>query len=483
MVTLLAFSPDGGTLISGGRDKTIRIWDLNSSKEKRVFARHSSFFENLALSPDRKILATGAWGDNTVRLWDIEAEKEIRLLGKHADWVTSVAFSPDGKVLASGATDRIVRLWDVATGKELRKLDGLQGPVTGLAFSPDGKIVATGLGERFGKAPGGPTLRLWDVATGQELRHFDHHENVGPIVFSPDGKLLASAGDYPNQIVRIWEIAKGKELRQFAVHQEDISAIAFSPTGKFLASAPGGTGKDNTVRLWEVATGKEVRSFDGHHSCVTSLAFAPDGRTLASGGGDSTILLWDLTGKVKNDPSHPGLPGQGTGRALSSKDLNSAWTDLAGPDAQKAYRAIWALVSAPAKTVPFLKDHLRPEEPADPRRLARLISDLDTDAFSAREQASAELKKLGSRAEPVLRKALEAKPSFELRHRAERLLEEIATSTEWVRLLRSLEVLEQIGTAEAQDILKRLAKGAPESRLTQEARASLERLAKRRTGP
>jgi HEAT repeat protein len=126
-----------------------------------------------------------------------------------------------------------------------------------------------------------------------------------------------------------------------------------------------------------------------------------------------------------------------------------------------------------------LKEALPPVAPADEKRLARLIADLDDDEFATREQATAELEKLGEVALPALRKALAANPSAEVRLRGEQLLrkdDDPVPSGERLRALRAAEALEQAGTKEAREALRHLAGGAGGARLTREAKAALERL-------
>src|SRR5262249_58814508 len=116
------------------------------------------------------------------------------------------------------------------------------------------------------------------------------------------------------------------------------------------------------------------------------------------------------------------------------------------------------------------------------RTLAKLIANLDDDRFDVREAATQELRRLGSAAEPALRKALEGKPSAEARRRIGGLLEirgEEKIPAEQLRALRAIAVLERIGSPAAKEVLEALAKGAPGAKLTQEAKASLERLARR----
>src|SRR5262249_40043820 len=136
----------------------------------------------------------------------------------------------------------------------------------------------------------------------------------------------------------------------------------------------------------------------------------------------------------------------------------------------------------PQQAVPLVKNRLRPAAPVDAQRIARLIKDLDNDDFRVREKATVELKKLGDLAEPAVRRALAVEQSAEVRLRLESLLENLGdqnSSSERRHAGRAIEALEPISTPVAQEVLKAVAKGSPEARLTQEAKASLDRLGKR----
>jgi hypothetical protein len=251
----------------------------------------------------------------------------------------------------------------------------------------------------------------------------------------------------------------------------DVFRIAFSPDGKTLAAA----GSPNNITLWEVATAKKRFTFPAHRSSIIGLDFSPDGRTLASASSMGKIKLWDALGIDESGAVRP--------------DPGRTWSVLASRDAALAYRTIRGLTAAPRQAVPFLRDRLRPV-PFPPEKLLRQIdgwlADLDSGSYVVRRQANERLEKVGEQAEVALRQALVGRPSLELRRRVEALLarierERASRFCEELRQLRALEVLEHIGTAEARQVLEALAGGYPEARLTQEAKASLRRLARRQT--
>jgi hypothetical protein len=198
------------------------------------------------------------------------------------------------------------------------------------------------------------------------------------------------------------------------------------------------------------------------------LTFAADSRRLVSGSEDTTALVWDLT-------RHPGAKGA----PLRFTELSAYWADLKSEDAARAYKAVCSLGGAPAQAIPFLNKHLEPVAAPDVKNQAVLIADLNSDTFAKRQKAMMELTRLGELAEPALRQALDKAPSPEARQRIMQLLarlETIGASGEPLRQTRAVEALERMGTAEARQLLDKLAAGAPAAILTREAQMTLDRL-------
>ena len=412
----------------------------------------------LAFSPDSKTLVSGG-EDLTVRMWVPATGKEVRRFGEHADKIGAIAFAADGKMLASGSRDGSICFWDVASGRELRRFQGHAGAVISLAFSADGKTLVSGGGDE--------TVRFWDVNTAKELRQLGG--GFGPaqaIAFAPDGKTLATGG-WENTI-RLWDLATCKGIREFQGHRNWVQAIAFSPNGRMLVSGSG----DETIRLWEMASGRERHRFPGHKEGVFCVAFAPDGKTLASAGADATILVWDVTGRTP-DPRRPAPP------TLPASQLEALWPDLGSDDPIRAYRTMWSLAAVPAQAVGLIKTRIRLLLPAGSQRVPYLLADLNHDQLGMREKATQDLERIGALCEPALRAALQKSPSTESRRRLERLLDKIEgpmPSSDTLHALRAVEVLEQIATPDAKQLLESLARETPPTRLAQDARMTLDRL-------
>jgi uncharacterized protein with WD repeat len=204
--------------------------------------------------------------------------------------------SPDGKLQAVTSADGdTIRLWNVTIGKERATLRG-RHPI---AFSPDSKLVATAGPEN--------TVKLWDVSTGKEVATLPGHlGSVWYTAFSPDGKALVSTSE--DGTVKRWDVALGEEILTFKGHAEPMTAVAFSPDGKTLASG----GSDKTIKLWDVVRGEVRATLKGHAFSVHHVTFSPDGKTLASAEWiTSHLRLWDVaTGAERAEmvPEQAGNP-------------------------------------------------------------------------------------------------------------------------------------------------------------------------------
>jgi RNA polymerase sigma factor (sigma-70 family) len=515
----LGFAKDGQMLVTSG-DASIRLWDARTGKEVVPDRGHTAGIDNcFLLSDERTLVTTTRFGDRTVRQWDLPTGKELPRFPTLDPSDVPLGVSPDSKILASRTIESVgpgvktgVRLSEVRSGKELAVL--VRPNMISAFFTPDSKTLFT---HSYDVKERTSYVCSWDVATGKEIRILAKHEGTahnlvlapdcstwafrfpwipkgadasifvhdavkgtrllqiplsslevdGSFAYSPDSKLLAVADSMrrdPNNndyYIHVWDIASGKKLRRFARLPHGYMRISYSSDGKTLVTSEDG----NSIRLWEVATGGERLQLKGHTGPITSFLFADHGRKLVSTSSDTTALVWDVTG----------LPA-GSGKKIAS-DPQDSWKALADSDAAKAYTAIWAFTRTPARSVAFLREHLRPIQPVDDKVIAKLVLNLDSPTFAVRQEASAALAKLEEIAEADLRKILAGQPSLELRRRVEQFLEQLQ-SLPAIQLqnLRAVEALERIGTPEAKELLRTLATGAEAARLTREARASLQRL-------
>jgi serine/threonine-protein kinase len=276
----LAVGPEGRFLAVGlmrGGTSDVRLWrvaDAREPNEVHTLGGYAAPVAALAFDPAGKILAT-AGSDNAVRLWNLDSGKErVEAQGTHGP-MTCVAFAPDAHALAAagGFPDQAVKVWDPATGKE-RSLPHKGGWTTALGYVAGGKALAV-------SGPGAVTLL--DSSTGQERTTVRGRGAV-----APDGSVLVVAGP-TDQTLKLWDGARDKEIGTLPGHARPVTALAFSADGRLLASG----GPDGEVKLWDLTTRKERHTLPGLKGAVLVLAFSPDGKLLAAASGQA-VKLWDL---------------------------------------------------------------------------------------------------------------------------------------------------------------------------------------------
>ncbi|CAE6535076.1 unnamed protein product [Rhizoctonia solani] len=308
LVTSVAFSPDGKSVASGSGDKTIHVWDTQSSSQiSKPLIGHYDWIWSVSYSPLGNIIASAS-EDKTIRLWDAETGHQLEepLRGDYRFY--AVAFSPDAKLIACGCRRSLsnsdpstnpVQLWD--TQKRIPVSDPFKGHtriVRSVGFSPDGTRVVSG---SFDK-----TIRIWDVQRGTTI--FGplerHTKAVESALFSPDGSQIVSCSD--DRTLQLWDARDGTSIgKPYEGHTSGVSSVGFSPDGMYLVSGA----FDKTVRLWDVRARREVgRPFEEHTDDVYSVAFSPCGRYVASGSKDRKVIIRNVSGQDTEPANDLNLP-------------------------------------------------------------------------------------------------------------------------------------------------------------------------------
>jgi RNA polymerase sigma factor (sigma-70 family) len=488
----LFLSPAGDRVLTGGY-WSISAWDGTSGRRLRSIDLPPFRYTDphRTFSPDGRyaVSLAGELGHGEILVWDVAAGRRMHTLRPPGVSQITSAFSPDSSRLATWhpGKEPVARLWDVATGAEIGSFPETKAGWPGrLFFMPDGKTLIVAGRRTVGyDLPDGKEQFSWRmkplpsrgmvVEVGGRPQSEDDRIAWRTLAVSPDGALAACIlGDggfgrerLPNRLM-LCDARTGKVLRRCddsGLPGTFFEVLAFSPDSRLLASSDG-----RAVHVWDVATAGKVCTFRGHRGEVCSLSFSGDGQRLASGGEDSTVLIWDVT-----------LPAPQLGE-VGEKEVAAWWDDLASTDAARAWAAVWRLAEAPDASVPFLRRQLHPVTEADEKQVRQDIADLDSDTFAVRQKALRHLEHLGPAAGPALRGAQAGDVSPEVRRRLEQLLEGVSSgpvSGEPLRTLRAVAVLEHAGRPEARRLLREVADGAPGAWLTQGAKASLERLARR----
>jgi WD40 repeat protein len=496
-VTSLQFTDNGKTLLSCGNDGKMLRRDLATGKElepfelkeseakRRMYGYARGYMGPSYFSPNGKYLVASGSNGGYAAVWDVDAGLELFALssaGGGVDRNGVIAFSPDStKLMAMNryyGRERSfpIPVWDMETGVPLPSLKGQIGDFTCAGFSTDGNILITC---SYSYPPNGrgqiAEAWAWDLTTGKTLSRVEVPNAQFTAVQFLDHRLFVPFIQN-GQPQRVYDAMSGREARTLEGSNLPMgTAIALSPDRRLLAygsqgydyGTPDGSIRPGNRKLvvWEVASGSIRHEFGGMEGHVTSLAFSRDGKTLASGCSDTTVLLWDLSGKPEK------------AQALKRDDLDELWKSLEGTSARKAEEAMRKLVARPAEAVPFLTERLKPVPGVKPdaARIAKLIADLDSARYAVREAAMRDLERLGNLAKEAVDESLKkATITAEVRERLEKLKDKVNkpdTGVEWVTALRGIEALERIATPEAAAHLKELAAGgdAPPTRMAREA--------------
>ncbi|MEB3827624.1 serine/threonine-protein kinase [Phormidium sp. CCY1219] len=278
-VNSVAIAPNGKTLVSGGWDYTIKVWNFASGKEKITLKGHRNWVRSLAISPDGKTLISAS-DDTTIKAWNLILGIVQYTLSSHEKAVNSVAISGDGKTLVSGSSDNTVKVWNLKSGKLERTLRGHRNWVNAVVITPDGETAISASSDR--------TIGVWNLSSGTRVDTlYGHTDWVSSLAIAPDGETLASGSH--DGTVRLWDLRSGELKKTLHGRQKYVSAVAISPDGKTLLSGS----SDGTIKLWNLSNGtlKSTISSSGY---VRALAIAPDNRHFVSAGLDKQIRIWQM---------------------------------------------------------------------------------------------------------------------------------------------------------------------------------------------
>jgi WD40 repeat protein len=329
--TCAAFSRDGRLVAAGTRDGTVMIFEAESARPLHPLRRHQGEVASVAFSPDGKLVASGG-EDARVRVWEVARARALHQLTGHTDWVREVAFFDDGKSVASASDDGTWRVWELTRGKLLKTLGELNGPeVTALALSHDGKLALTG--------EAGRGVRLWSVDAGEPLRMLDEAARVVAVAFSEGGARGLAIGSNRREPYVLgvkpapgaaemwlhqWDLATGGALSGLKKPDEGLEAAAFSAGGKLALTSELGN-----VRVWDVASHRQLAATGGHTAAIQALAFSPDGRLALSAARDGTARIWEV-GRGKESRRLGGFTQNVIGVAFSADGKLALAADVYG---------------------------------------------------------------------------------------------------------------------------------------------------------
>lgn len=279
-VLAVAFTPDGRRLVSGGTDRSARVWDVATGELVQRVETARPRPSRIAFSKSGSLV--WACGSNlAVEALDLEAGKLRHVVNLGPASLRGLAVHPDDQHLVVGTDSSGIRVWDMLAGAEVRTLPASAPNLNDLALAPDGTRLATCA--RDG------TIAVQDFASGQlRWQRQAHEATAWHVAFDATGDRLLSIGG--DGRLRVWGAADGEEGFSVVASTGPLRDAVFSPDGQWIATA----GLDLAIRLWRADTGASVATLLGHTEPPLALAFSSDGHLLASGGRDRAVRVWDL---------------------------------------------------------------------------------------------------------------------------------------------------------------------------------------------
>jgi serine/threonine protein kinase len=243
-----------------------------------IYRGHASAVTALAWSPNGGRLVSGSW-DSTLHIWETTTGHLLLRYKGHTSGVTAVAWSPNRKFVASGSDDGMIHLWNAATGETVYTFTGHTQAITALAWAPDSSYLAS--------ASTDLTVQVWKPnSQAKPFIYKGHRAIVEVIMWSPDRKRITTVGR--DQTVQRWDAASGSNTFTSSNPDAPARATAWSPDGDRLATG----NEDGMVVLKEEPSGRLVMVYRGHTHKILVVAWSPDGTRVASGSADQSIHIW-----------------------------------------------------------------------------------------------------------------------------------------------------------------------------------------------
>ncbi len=309
-MSVMAASPDGSQLATGGIDGTIRIWDLETGKLDKALVGHNSYVYGLGWSPDGKTIASGGSFDVSAKLWDVKTGRTLRTFKGHPDWVGQCAWSPQGdRFVAVGGSSGSLWLWESSADKR-KDLTSFGHYIAWVSWSPDGERIAVAAQES--------PISVVSTWGGEKSVHLGKHDDgYTSVEWSPDGKRLATGSGTQ---VAIWNMANSDEKSEGSKKPADekksdenkddtkkedakpvvsdaVPAMTFKTPSTSVVWSPDGTrlavANGSDVQIWDVKDPKvEAKSIVKLVGAATRLAWLGQGTKLV-GMSATNIFVWD----------------------------------------------------------------------------------------------------------------------------------------------------------------------------------------------
>ena len=291
-VKTAAFSSDGNFLITGGRDKTARLWEVRTGREIRMFQGHIKQVQTVCFSPDGKKIATGST-DGAVKLWDVTNGKLIKTF-KENKRINSIVFTNDSKYLLIGGYSKKLKIINIETGQSVREIKVIPnigtGTGVGIQVSKDNKSILVSEDNR--------RFKLFDFEKGEMLHEFNAVEKgscggcASFAKFTPDGKNIVTVSNSGPLV--LWNIKTGKKIKTYANGLKNMNSIDITPDGNLILISD-----EKKVYIYNKNSGKLIHSYSSQEKNINSAIFSPNSKYFLTTGDEGSAILRKISNGKK----------------------------------------------------------------------------------------------------------------------------------------------------------------------------------------
>ncbi len=290
-IVSVSLTPDGKLAIAASRYKRCVLWNTDDENQNKILYGHTNVINAITINAIGT-KAVSASSDKTIKVWDLESSGIVIPPDEYIFGVKAVSINYDGAYALSSSYNDTIIFWDCQTGNHKKLLD-LNKTHSGYDIND---IAITPCGKYSLSVCMGSKLKIWNIKKTFKIKTLQgiHANPIGCVTVSPDGKYAIS-GSSDNSIV-YWDLDKYRGIKTLQnAYNAEVFAVCFLPDGKCIISCC----LDKTCVLWNLHTGTIMKTFTGHTDGVTSISISPDGKYLLSGSLDKTSIVWDTnTGQI-----------------------------------------------------------------------------------------------------------------------------------------------------------------------------------------